>query len=312
MKQLHAFHLLKLAAVVLPLLLATILTYFAPPPESGGLDATLTSIHATEAAELEAVFDELNYAWPPSQPEPGAVPSIAVRAMPVDLATLSVERRKSIFFRILAPLIAAENRKLREQREFLLTTFAEYPALPKSGPLASRVQAIASRFNVGGNLDRKMNRELLLRRVDTVPAALVLAQAANESGWGTSRFVREANNVFGMWTWDEDAGLEPNRRIEDGTHFVRVFDNLQDAVGNYLHTINIGPAYRELRELREIERRNNREPGAMKLAAGLRRYSERGEEYVQEIRSMIEYNQLQQLPVLSLETPAGNTPAPPL
>lgn len=312
MKYLHGFNPLKLAAVFLPLLLGVVLACLAPPPAGGGLGMTLTSIHATEAAALEAVFDELNYMWPPSQPEPGAVPPLAVRAMPTDLATLDVDRRKSIFFRILAPLVAAENRKLREQREFLLATFDDYPTLPPSGPIASRVQSIASRFNVAGDLDRRNNRELLLRRVDTVPAALVLAQAANESGWGTSRFVREANNVFGMWTWDRKSGLLPKRRNEDATHFIRVFDNLQAAVNNYLHTINIGPAYRELRELRELERRNNREPDAMMLAAGLRRYSARGEEYVQEIRSMIEYNRLQQLPVLNLDSPAGVPPARPL
>lgn len=305
----HAFHFLKLAAAFLPLLLAGVLAYLTPTPVTDDLDTTLTSIHATEAAELEAVFDELNYAWPPRQSEPGAVPAIAVRAMPVDLATLDVDRRKSIFFRILAPLIAAENRELHAQREFLVATFAQYPTLPESGPLASRVQSIASRFNVAGNLDRKTNRALLLRRVDTVPAALVLAQAANESGWGTSRFVREANNVFGMWTWDPDAGLLPKRRTDEAKHFVRVFDNLQAAVRNYLHTINVGPAYRELRELREIERRNSREPDAMKLAAGLRRYSARGEAYVQEIRAMIEYNQLHQIPVLNLEPPPEAAPA---
>lgn len=308
----RTFNFLKLAAVLLPLLLGSALAYVAPLPASGGFEMTLTSIHAIEAAELEAVFDELNYAWPPSQPEPGAVPPIAVRAMPTDLATLDVDRRKSIFFRVLAPLVAAENRALREQREFLVSTFNTHPTLPKSGPIASRVQALASRFNVAGSLDRRQNRELLLRRVDTVPAALVLAQAANESGWGTSRFVREANNVFGMWTWDRKSGLLPKHRTEDARHFIRVFDNLQAAIGNYLHTINISPAYRELRELREAERRNSREPDAMTLAAGLRRYSARGEEYVQEIRSIIEYNRLQQLPVLNLESPAGVPPPQPL
>jgi cytochrome c oxidase subunit 2 len=126
--------------------------------------------------------------------------------------------------------------------------------------------------------------------VDAVPAALVLAQAANESGWGTSRFAQEANNLFGMWTWDKDAGLLPERRAANARHFVRVFNNLRGAVDNYLHTINTGPAYRELRMLREQQRLRGEPLSAWKLAAGLSRYSERGEEYVAEIRSIIRFN----------------------
>jgi len=295
------FVFLRMAAFVLPLLLGAVAAHVMPVPAVPGLDLVLRSINENEAAKLEAVFDELNYDWPPALPAPGNVPPIAVRAMPVDIATLSVERRKAIFFRVLAPMIAAENRKLREQREFLVTTFAEFSVLPESGPIASRVQSIASRFNVAGDLDRKANRDTLLRRVDIVPAALVLAQAANESGWGTSRFVREANNLFGMWTWDESAGLAPKRRAKNATHFIRVFDDLHSAVRNYLHTINVGPAYRELRDLRATGRQRNEEPDALALAAGLRRYSQRGDDYVMEIRSIIKYNNLQQLPGLSIE-----------
>src|SRR5690606_30742996 len=152
----------------------------------------LRSVNAVEAAELEAIFNELGYRWPLDPTGTGAVPAIAVRAMPTDLDTLPVAERKRLFFRILAPLVAVENRRLREQRRFLEETFAATPRLPESGALASRGRAIASRFNVAGDINEPANRELLLRRVDAVPAALVLAQAANESGWGTSRFAREA------------------------------------------------------------------------------------------------------------------------
>lgn len=296
--------------VVLPVLLAWLLIRVMPEPSPSQPDPQLQSIAVSDAAELEAVFAELDYYWPPApasnassatQTETASVPAIAVQAMPVDLDALTVAKRKTLFFRILAPLVAAENRHLREQREFLERTFAAFETLPEAGPAASRVRAIASRFNVGGNLDRTETRAMLLRRVDIVPAALVLAQAANESGWGTSRFAREANNLFGMWTWDRKSGIAPKRRASDARHFVRVFDDLGAAVKNYLHTINVGPAYRELRDRRAAQRARGELPDAIELAAGLTRYSARGEEYVSEIREIIEYNGLHDLPTLELQ-----------
>ena len=294
-----------LLALVLPLLAGVLLARLAPVPRVTET-LQLRNVAAAEAVELQAIFDELGYEWPPRSPA-GGVPPVAVRAMPTDIDQLDVSERKRLFFRILAPLVAAENRQLFAQRRFLQQTFETYAELPEKGPVANRVRRIASRFNVAGDLDRADVRKLLLRRVDIVPAALVLAQAANESGWGTSRFAREANNLFGMWTWDRSAGLAPRERSKEARHFVRVFDNLQEAVRNYLHTINVGPAYGELRELRELQRMRGERPDAISLAAGLVRYSARGEEYVAEIRDIITYNRLQELPPLELHEPDGDT-----
>lgn len=307
-----SFPPLHAALLLLPITLAALLMHSMPAASRVAGIPGLTSIATTESAELEAVFESIGYRWPPAASLGAAgesvVPPIAVRAMPVDLHTLPVETRKALFFRALAPLIAAENRALREQRAFLQETFAAYPELPESGPVTSRVRAIASRFNAGGNLDDPRNRALLLRRVDIVPAALVLAQAANESGWGTSRFAREANNLFGMWTWDSSSGISPLRRVKHSRHFVRVFEDLRAAVTNYLHTINVGPAYRELRDLRARQRARGEQPDALTLAAGLTRYSARGEEYVAEIRSIITYNGLHELPPLQLDEDATAIP----
>lgn len=289
----------KFALFALPVALALLLARLAPEPVPTAVPG-LRDIETARSAELKELFTRLGYFWPPREPEPGLVPPVAVRAIPADIAELPVAERKTIFFRILAPLIAAENRRLREQRDFLERTFTEFPELPESGAVASRVRAIASRFNVGGDLDDPEVRRLLLRRVDTVPGALVLAQAANESGWGTSRFTREANNLFGMWTWDPAAGIAPRQRSENARHFVRVFEDLRASVANYLHTINVGAAYGELRELREAQRRRGVPPDALALAAGLRRYSARGETYVEEIRAIIRYNGLDELAPLRL------------
>lgn len=300
MKQSRAAFLLAF----LPVFLAWQVLRLVPEPLSR-MDNTLhlAVINATEAAELAAVFRALDYAWPPAAPvDAGTVPPVAVSAVPGDLDTLSVDERKSIFFRILAPLVAMENRKLREQRRFLETTFSEFDALPATSAVSERVREIARHFGITGDLDSPAIRERLLRRVDVVPAALVIAQAANESGWGTSRFAREANNLFGMWTWDPESGLAPRQRDEDARHFIRVFDNLRAAVENYLHTINVGSAYRELRALRAAQRLRGEQPDALLLAAGLVNYSARREDYVREIRSIIEYNALDELPPLRLES----------
>src|SRR5690606_13043522 len=120
------------------------------------------------------------------------------------------------------------------------------------------------------------------------------------SGWGRSRFAREANNLFGMWTWDERQGIRPKERAKNARYFVRVFDSLRASVGNYLHTINIGPAYEELRELRAGQRARGEPLDALALAAGLGNYSARGEKYVEEIRAIIKYNGLHELPPLRL------------
>lgn len=290
----------RLLAFILPLLAATGLQALMPAPTTvANAHTALLAVTASASGELETIFAELDYQWPPQNG--AALPPLAVQALPQDFDTLDVQQRKQLFFRILAPLVAAENNKLREQREFLLHTFEQFEQLPKQSPVFRRVQAIAQRFDVSGDLNDGQTRETLLRRVDIVPAALVLAQAANESGWGTSRFAREANNLFGMWTWDENEGIEPARRAANARHFVRSFGNLREAIGNYLHTINVGRAYRELRTIRAAQRARGEPPSAIEMAAGLERYSARGKAYVSEIRSIIRFNQLDELPPLRIE-----------
>lgn len=304
MKGSNTAGILKPVSFLVPLAIAALTLRAIPEVAAKSRAPEITVIAASQAAELERIFDALDYRWPPATPgseHHAVLPAIAVRKMPADIDALSVDARKAMFFRVLAPLIAAENRKLREQREFLLHVFEEYSRIPDSGAIASRVRNIARHFEVAGDLDLAATRQQLLRRVDIVPSALALAQAANESGWGRSRFALEANNLYGMWTWDKSQGIRPRERAEDARYFVRVFDNLRGSVGNYLHTINIGPAYREFRELRAAQRASGEALDAMKLAAGLTRYSARGEEYVDEIRAIIEYNGLHELPPLKLE-----------
>jgi len=133
----------------------------------------------------------------------------------------------------------------------------------------------------------------LLLRVDVVPASLVIAQAAKESGWGRSRFAREGNNNFGIWCFTRGYGMPPERRAEGRHHEVAMFDTVEEGVRYYVRTINSHIAYNDLRQMRAEARHQHRAFAGETLATGLLRYSERGLMYVDEIKSMIRYNQLQ-------------------
>jgi len=133
--------------------------------------------------------------------------------------------------------------------------------------------------------------ELLLARVDVIPPKLALIQAAKESGWGTSRFARSANNLFGEWCFSEGCGVVPASRSEGRRHEVESFDSVQDAIASYVRNLNSHPSYAPLRERRAALRAAGEAPTALALADGLGRYSERGEAYVQEVKSMIRHNE---------------------
>src|SRR5690606_4431193 len=105
-------------------------------------------------------------------------------------------------------------------------------------------------------------------------------------------------NLFGMWTWDSEAGIVLRRRVVNARHFIRVFDNLGAAVSHYLHTNNVGPAYRPPCELRAMQRARGEAPSPLVLAQVLKGYSARGGAYVAEIRDIIGYNSLDALPPL--------------
>jgi Bax protein len=139
--------------------------------------------------------------------------------------------------------------------------------------------------------------------MDTLPPSLVLAQAANESGYGTSRFALEGNNLFGLWTYVKGTGLVPLKRPRGQTHEVRRFPSLYDSVRAYMNNLNVHRAYRPLRELRSLLRSRGLELRGVDLAAGLRHYSPRREAYVKEIRSIIRGNDLSRFSSAALVKP---------
>ena len=130
----------------------------------------------------------------------------------------------------------------------------------------------------------------LLRRVDSVPVDLVLVPAANESAWGTSRFAREGNNLFGQWCFRPGCGMVPSGRPDGASYEVAAFDSVGESISSYMHNLNTGRVYEEFRRIRERCRIEGREPDAAELAQGLTSYSERGSAYVAEIQAMLRHN----------------------
>jgi len=138
--------------------------------------------------------------------------------------------------------------------------------------------------------------------VDEVPASLALGQAAVESGWGTSRFVREGNALFGQWTFDPGQGMTPRDRTAHKRHMVRRFNALMDSVRAYMRNLNTHQAYREFRAARRTMRADGSFLRGRLLAAELSRYSERGRAYVADLRSIIRENGLSRLDAVRLDT----------
>ena len=287
---------LRLVAAAAPLLVASLLA--RPYTDGWRVAPQLQPVRVTDAATLESLFDGYGYNWPPQQ----MVPPLAIKQFPADLQSLDSSRRKSLFFRALLPMVEAENARVRAQRRFIQERFAQ-GQLREGSRAWSQVGKLAEIYRVSGDINDPQVRAILLRRVDEVPPALMLAQAANESAWGNSRFAREANNLFGQWTYKQELGMVPARREEGARHYVRVFPDLRSSVRAYLRNINIGHAYLDLRRMRARMRAAGEPLDPFRLSNGLLRYSQRGEEYVNDIRTMMSVNGLDQLGQLQLAPP---------
>ena len=127
----------------------------------------------------------------------------------------------------------------------------------------------------------------LFTRVDIVPVQLAVVQAAKESSWGRSRYAVEVNNLFGQWCYKKGCGLVPKERSDGARHEVRKFNTVSDATRSYMHNLNSHQNYSDLRKLRQNLRARGQGIEGDDLVDGLLLYSERRQQYVDEIRSMI-------------------------
>ena len=240
-------------------------------------------------ATLSSVFERYDYDLPAIRAGARGVPPIFVQSLPKDWAQLErVERRKGLFVKTVLPLILKANAEIRFERRQLLAIAADSGPDLAEAPKEARawLESLAQRYGL-----EAPDLEALKTRVDEIPVSLALAQAANESGWGTSRFARKGNALFGQWTWNPDEGIRPKEmRAEKGTYAVKKFDALGDSVAGYMRNLNRGGAYASLRRIRAKLRAADKPLSGPALAGGLLKYSERGQAYINEIRAMIDHN----------------------
>jgi Bax protein len=205
--------------------------------------------------------------------------------LPADLTDVkTIEVRKALFSQAVLPLILRANEDVAADRKRLgeLARTAAW-----SDADAAWLGQLALRYGTDpGEIDE------LLRRVDVIPPSLALAQAAEESGWGTSRFAVSGNAVFGQWTFDPDQGLVPLDRNDGAQHLVRSFEGLLASVAGYMRNLNTHDAYAAFRNRRKQMRDEIGALDAMLLANTLLYYSEGRRDYVRKIRDIIERNEL--------------------
>lgn len=190
--------------------------------------------------------------------------------------------KKKRFFDFMRPIIIEENAKVLTLRKNLLDA-------KQQDNNKKFVARVAKAYTVNWE-PGKENWGKLLERVDAIALELSLAQSADESAWGQSRFARQGNNFFGQWCYTKGCGIVPSQRTRGSSYEVASFDSVNHSVRSYIKNINTGRVYAKLRNIRRDNRAAGRQPDAIAQAAGLLKYSQRREAYVKEIRSMIRVN----------------------
>jgi len=289
-----------------------ILTIIAMASILGGLvscknlvpsDRRVEHFEFSSRSQLEQLFNDLNYKPEDWQAGNREVPRLYLTDIPPywrdsSSKELDVVTKKQVFFQFFGPLALYSNELIQANRDRVSSIIEEL----RAGATVSEedqtfLYKIAEEYKVsiGNNtLTDHSLQDKLLRRIDTVPPSLVLAQAAEESGWATSRFAIEHNALFGMWTWGGN-GVKPlQQRSELGNYKIAAYETPLQSVIAYMHNLNTHQAYETLRERRAALRKASAKVTGLDLASTLTKYSERGQVYVDSLRSLIKVNKLQQ------------------
>lgn len=206
------------------------------------------------------------------------------------------DEKKEAFFSYLAPHVVEANAAILVDREKLLEIRADLDPGEEPGHFDAKwvhEQLAQYEFDPVEKISDETLRQLA-QRMDIVPPSMVLAQAAVESAWGTSRFAREGNNLFGMRTYTPGTGMVPKRRPAGATWEVAAYDTVTGGIAAYIHNLNTHGPYIQLRASRASLRKQGKPIRGGALVDGLRSYSEQGYEYVAKIRGMIRSNNLEQ------------------
>jgi len=268
--------------------------------------ATVENTHDSLKKEIRSykdildLYEKLNYtpeAWQAGIREVPRVylTTIGDRWGKTTTKEIDVLLKKQLFFRGLAPLILHSNElimKDRKRLEEIRTMMQGNNPLSEMDQIWTR--KLAGLYKVKSSDDQVVSTmiEELWKKVDIVPPSLALGQGAEESGWGTSRFAAAGNAIYGQWTWGKNAMVPEEQRKELGNYGIAAFESLQESICGYMLNLNTHNAYADLRNKRAELRESGQKITGSVLAEQLTKYSERGEEYVKGLKSLMEYNRL--------------------
>ena len=247
--------------------------------EFGRVENTV-SLNAETTLNL---FDDLDYDLAGVRAGQKVKP-IYLMKLPKDLKTLGdTKMKRELFIKIVLPLILDENQKIMDDRKRL------FKILAKNFNTVGEKVWLKRRFREYKIEDQDLSK--LKIRMDIIPVSIALAQAANESGWGTSRFALEGNALFGQWTWSKK-GISPANKDPDKTHKILQFQILKASVRAYKNNLNTHSAYKEFREVRAQLRQDDKQIVGLDLTKYLKNYAAIGEKYVSILENIIERNSL--------------------
>jgi len=246
-------------------------------------DDLIKNTISLDASVVASLFEDLNYDL--SKIRKGKkVKPFYISLLPKDISLIEdIKERKELFIRIILPLILQENEKIKEDREQLFKVLAK-----KSN---SKQERNWLKWKFKEYKIKNSDISELKIRMDIIPVSLAIAQAAIESGWGTSRFALEGNALYGQWTWS-DNGLKPLNNSDDQDHKVMRFKILTASIKAYKKNLNTHSGYIEFREARANLRNRNERVTGLKLTQYLDKYSAQGKKYTEILKITIKKNSL--------------------
>ena len=235
------------------------------------------------AATIEELFKSTNYNLKDVRKNKLVKP-ISLDLLPKEIEKIeNAKKRKDLFIQIILPLIIDENNSIKLDRMKL------FSILNKSKNTKAEQEWLNVKFKQYGVVNKDLST--LKIRMDEVPVSMAIAQAAKETGWGTSRFAQEGNALFGQWTWSGE-GIKPADAEDDSTHKVMRFKVLQASVKAYQRNLNTHSSYKDFRSARAELRDKRKKLDSMILTEYLDKYAETGKEYVKILQQIIRQNDL--------------------
>ena len=235
------------------------------------------------ASTIEELFKSTDYSLEDVRKNKLVKP-ITLTLLPGEIKQIeNTQKRKDLFIQIILPLVIKENNNIKLDRIKL------FSILNKSKNTRNEKNWLISKFKQYGVINKDLST--LKIRMDEVPASLAIAQAAKETGWGTSRFALEGNALFGQWTWSGE-GLKPIGAEDGTTHKVMKFRILQASIKAYQRNLNTHSSYKDFRSARAELREDKKKLDSVILSEHLDKYAETGKEYVKIIQQIIRQNNL--------------------